>query len=255
MSKAVRRENFPLDVGAREKRRGGFSVVLRAASALLLWGAAPATAAAQDGTAPAPIESQPKPAPAMAPSSEHRHPAEKKSAASSNADKNRRGGAPAPSAPAAPQPSAPTSPEPIGELQPVLHARQAKVTTCLDNVIRQSGQVIDRPHTAISTWSKNAPNENAFQSVVGLSYPTPAAPNGLALIFAAPINGSKCEGESVQIYPTSQSCTKVHADLLSFGQTLGTVGNLPIVETKDGGRDILIPSAGGGCVIVSVRIH
>jgi hypothetical protein len=220
----------------------------RALPLLLISGLAPAGATAQDAPeAPAP------PAVKL-----HRPAPEKKPVGAPNADKSRsqKGDAPPPEPAADSQPLAPkTQAEPVGELQPVLHARQAKLTTCMDNVIRQSGQVIDRAHSAISTWSKNAPNENAFQSIIGLTYANSAAPNGLALIFAAPIGVGKCEGESVQIYPTSQSCTKVHADLLGFGQTIGAVGNLPIVETKDGGRDILIPSAGSGCVIVSVRIH
>ena len=224
------------------------SVAGRAISLLLIASLAPAGAVAQDSPeAAAPSASKP-----------HRPAAEKKPAGAASADKSR-GQKEAPGAPAPAANSQPLSPkpqsEPVGELQPVIHASQAKLTTCMDNVIRQSGQVIDRAHSAISTWSKDAPNENAFQSIVGLTYPNPAAPNGLALIFAAPIGVSKCEGESVQIYPTSQSCSKVHADLHEFGHTIGSVGNLPIVETKDGGRDILIPSAGSGCVIVSVRIH
>jgi hypothetical protein len=143
----------------------------------------------------------------------------------------------------------------IGELQPALHARAAGLTTCMDNVITQAGKVIDQPHTAISSWSKEKPNDHAFQSIAGLFSGNSLAPNGLALIFAAPLDAKKCEGESVQIYPTGQSCTKSHALLLNFGRTIGSIGNLPIVETSDGGRTILIPSAGGGCVIVSVYVH
>lgn len=144
---------------------------------------------------------------------------------------------------------------PVGELQPVLHARQAGLTYCMDNVIRQSGKSINSKHSAITTWSKNKPNENAFQSIIGLSETNTLTPNGLALIFAAPINLNKCEGQSVEIHPAALSCTKAHANLLEVGRTLGEVGNLPVIEAKDGSRIILIPTTGGGCVIVSVHIN
>jgi len=154
---------------------------------------------------------------------------------------------------AAPAPEA--GPNPLGELQPVLHAQGAKVTTCMDTIINQASSVIDTAHTAISTWVTSAPNDNAFQSTVGLSYPNKAAPNAAAIIFAAPVGAGRCEGETVQIYPTAQACSIVQANLIKEGRTVATLQALPVVETKTGAKDILLPSAGGGCVIVAIGLR
>ena len=126
-------------------------------------------------------------------------------------------GAPQP----APIPQADGNPE--GELQPVLHAQGAKITTCMDTIISQASSVIDTAHTAISTWVTSAPNDNAFQSTVGLSYPNKSAPNAAAIIFAAPVGPSRCEGETVQVYPTAQACSIVQANLIKQTRVMGAL--------------------------------
>jgi hypothetical protein len=137
----------------------------------------------------------------------------------------------------------------------VIHAQNAKITTCMDNILAQSSSVIDSAHTAISTWVSTAPNDNAFQSIIGLSYPNKGAPNAAAVIFAAPLGPGKCQGETVQIYPTALPCSAVQASLIKEGRTLATLQALPVVETKGGGRDVLMPTAGGGCVIVAIGLR
>jgi hypothetical protein len=166
--------------------------------------------------------------------------------------------APAPAAtvePPAPQP--PQGPQAaVGEFQPVLHAQGAKIATCMDTIVAESASVIDAPHTAISSWSTTAPNDNVFLSVVGLNYPNnKAVPNGAAILFAAPLAGGKCEGSTVQVYPFGQSCSALQASLIKEGRTIATLRALPVVETKLGYRDVLIPTAGGGCVLVSIGMR
>jgi hypothetical protein len=164
--------------------------------------------------------------------------------------------APAPTAPAeppAPQPQGPQAA--VGEFQPVLHAQGAKIATCMDTIVGESASVIDAPHTAISSWSTAAPNDNVFVSIVGLNYANKATPNGAAILFAAPLGSGKCEGGTVQIYPFGQSCSALQASLIKEGHTIATLRALPVVETKNGYRDVLIPTAGGGCVLVSVGIR
>lgn len=159
----------------------------------------------------------------------------------------------APAEPPAPQPQATQAA--IGEFQPVLHAQGAKITTCMDTIVGQSATVIDAPHTAISSWATAAPNDNLFVSIVGLSYANnKATPNGAAIVFAAPVGTAKCEGSTVQIYPFAQSCSALQASLIKEGRTIATLRALPVVETKNGYRDVLIPTSGGGCVLVSVGI-
>jgi hypothetical protein len=164
------------------------------------------------------------------------------------------GAPPQPPAPA-PQPPAAQGTNPTGELQAVIHAQNAKVTTCMDNILAQSAAVIDTSHTAISTWVTSAPNDNLFQSIVGLSYPNKGAPNAAAVILAAPLGPNRCQGQTVQVYPTAQPCSAVQAALIKEGHTLGMLQALPVVETKNGIRDVLLPSSGGGCVIVAVALR
>jgi len=138
----------------------------------------------------------------------------------------------------------------------VLHAQGAKIATCMDTIVGESAAVIDAPHTAISSWSTAAPNDNLFLSIVGLNYANnKATPNGAAILFAAPLGSGKCEGSTVQIYPFAQSCSALQASLIKEGHTIATLRALPVVETKNGYRDVLIPTAGSGCVLVSVGMR
>ena len=125
----------------------------------------------------------------------------------------------------------------------------------MDTIVSESAAVIDAPHTAISSWSTAAPNDNVFVSIVGLNYANKATPNGAAILFAAPLASGKCEGGTVQIYPFGQSCSALQASLIKEGHTIATLRALPVVETKNGYRDVLIPTAGGGCVLVSVGMR
>jgi len=149
--------------------------------------------------------------------------------------------------------------ENIGEFQSVLHARTAKLTTCMDQVVTQSNSVIDKPHTAISSWSKTRPNENFFRSIIGLSSQNKAMPNGAAVLVAAPLPGGRCGGTTVQIYATAQSCTSIQALLVQkkksgrIGRTAAMLRDLPVVVTADGASNILMPTAGGGCVMIIVQ--
>ena len=226
---------------------------------------APSPAGAQQdqdsGEASPPAANVPAAVPAArAPAKKSPNPAPRPAAKQATSDKS----APAPAAPATPStPPAQTAPaapqtlanSPVGEIQPVVHARNAKVTTCMDNLVTQSAQTIDRPHQAISTWVTEAPNDNLFSSIVGMAYTNPLTPNGLAVLLAAPVGPGKCEGQSVQVYPTSQDCVKVQANLLRNGRTVASLGSLPVVQSANGRRDILMPTAGNGCVVVSVRLN
>ena len=155
------------------------------------------------------------------------------------------------------EPVAPQAPPgaAIGEFQPVLHAQGAKISTCMDTVVSESAAVIDSTHTAISSWSAAAPDANVFVSIVGLNYANKAAPNAAAILIAAPVGPAKCQGTTVQIYPVAQPCSAVQASLIKEGRTVATLRALPVVETKKGYRDVLIPTTGGGCVLVSVGLR
>jgi len=149
-----------------------------------------------------------------------------------------------------PQPETPAGS--VGEFEPVLHAQQAKLSTCMDTIVSESSRVIDTAHTAISSWNAAAPNEHEFVSIIGMSYANKSAPNGAAVIVAAPGGNGTCEGASVQIYPVAKPCSAIQAELIKEGRTTAMLRLLPVVETKSGARTLLLPSAGGGCVVVAV---
>jgi len=153
----------------------------------------------------------------------------------------------------APEPQA--APGAVGEFEPVLHAEAAKITTCMDMIVAESAAVIDSAHTAISSWNTAVPNDNAFVSIVGLSYANKAAPNAAAVISAAPGGAGKCHGTTVQVYPVARSCSAIQAELIKEGHTIAILRALPVVETKAGSRDVLIPTSGGGCAVVAVGMR
>lgn len=163
---------------------------------------------------------------------------------------------PAATKPALPAAAAPQAPaDAVGPLQPVLHAQQAKVTTCMDTIVRQSAAAIDGPHEAISSWTSTAPNQNLFVSMVGLSHKSPLAPNGAAVIIAAPLGPGRCEGAVVQVIPSARPCSAVQASLLQAGRTIAMLRGLAVVETRLGVRNLLMPTLGGGCTLVAVGVQ
>ncbi len=162
----------------------------------------------------------------------------------------------APAAPTAPPAAAPQAPPGEGgELQPVVHAERAGITTCLDTIARQSAAAIDGPHAAVSSWTSTAPNQNLFVSVVGLSHPGPLAPNAGAIIIAAPLGAGRCAGTVVKIIPSARSCSAIQATLVGSGKTIAILQGLPVVDTKSGVRNLLLPTAGGGCTLVAIAVQ
>jgi hypothetical protein len=125
----------------------------------------------------------------------------------------------------------------------------------MDTIVGESAAVIDTTHAAISSWGTAAPNDNLFLSIVGLSYPSKTTPSAAAVVLAAPLGPKKCEGMTVQIYPLASSCSATQALLIRDGRTIATLHDLPVVETKSGMREVLIPTAGGGCVVVAVGVR
>ncbi|MGH7065729.1 MAG: hypothetical protein ACREET_16775 [Stellaceae bacterium] len=143
----------------------------------------------------------------------------------------------------------------VGSLQPVVHAQQAKITTCMDMIARQSAAVIDGPHAAISSWTSAAPDQNLFVSMVGLGYKSAIAPSAAAVIVAAPVAPDRCEGAVVQVIPSARSCSVVLATLVKAGKTIAALEGLAVVQTNTGVRDLLMPTAGGGCTLVAVGVQ
>ena len=165
--------------------------------------------------------------------------------------------APAP-APPSPSPSAAApraAPDAVGALEPVLHAQKAKITTCMDTIARQSAATIAGPHAAISSWTSAAPDQNLFVSMLGLSYKSPVAPNAAAVLLAAPLGPGRCQGAVVQIVPSARPCSVIQASLVKTGKTIAMLEGLPVVQSASGVRNLLLPTAGGGCTLVAVGLQ
>jgi hypothetical protein len=73
--------------------------------------------------------------------------------------------------------------------------------------------------------------------------------------FSPALTGGKCEGETVQIYPSAKPCSALQVSLIKQGRTVAMLRDLPVIETKVGIRNLLIPTAGAGCVLVAVAVQ
>lgn len=156
---------------------------------------------------------------------------------------------------ASPAPTLPAG-EPIQapEYQALDHARQAGLTTCTDTLARILPLTIDGPNEAFSFWAP-APekaDERLFASIAGLRYVQQAAPRAAAVVGAVPTRNGKCDALGVQVVPSARSCGTLQASLLGKGKAVANLTGLPLIESPNGQRFLLLPSAGNGCVIVAV---
>jgi hypothetical protein len=156
----------------------------------------------------------------------------------------------APAQPALPQPPPSTAAEP----QPLLHASQAGVKSCLDGIARAANGTIDTQHAAMSQWFTGAADSHLFESIVSLAYPNKIAPHAAAVLLAAPTQGQSCDTSTVQIFPTARPCNAVLADLLKDGKVIADLGGMPVSQTPNGARQFLMPTAGNGCVMIVVNL-
>jgi hypothetical protein len=151
---------------------------------------------------------------------------------------------------AAPKPP----PSAAAEPQPLLHATQAGVKMCLDGLTRAANATIDTQHTAMSQWFKGAADSHVFQSIVTLAYPTKIAPHATTILTAAPTAANGCDMSTVEIFPTARPCNDVLGDLLKKGKVVADLSGLPITQSEDGKRQLVMPTAGNGCVLVVVGL-
>jgi hypothetical protein len=156
----------------------------------------------------------------------------------------------APAQPAPPQPPPSTAAEP----QPLVHASQAGVKSCLDGIARAANGTIDTQHAAMSQWFTGAADSHLFQSIISLAYPNKVAPHAAAVLLAAPTQGQSCDTSTVQIFPTARPCNAVLADLLKTGKVIADLAGMPVSQTPNGARQLLMPTAGNGCVMIVVNL-
>jgi hypothetical protein len=214
-------------------------------------------AQADNQPAAAPSASPPPSKPAPKP---QRKPAPKPPAAAPA--KATRQAEPAPAAAAPPAPPAepaqapPPKPPPsaAAEPQPLAHAARAGVKSCLDGIARAANGTIDTEHTAMSQWFTGAADSHMFESIVSLAYPNRVAPRAAAILVAAPTATQNCDTSTVQVFPTARPCNVVEADLLKDGKVIADLAGLPVTQSPNGARQILLPTAGNGCVMIVVTL-
>jgi hypothetical protein len=163
-------------------------------------------------------------------------------------------GPPAATPAAAPAQPAPPQPPPAAEPQPLVHASQAGLKSCLDGIARAANGTIDTQHAAMSQWFTGAADSHLFESIVSLAYPNKIAPHAAAVLLAAPTQGQSCDTSTVQIFPTARPCNAVLADLLKDGKVIADLAGMPVSQTPNGARQLLMPTAGNGCVMIVVNL-
>jgi hypothetical protein len=208
-------------------------------------------AQADDQPAPVPPAAAPETNPAPKPAPKHRpKPAPKPQAAAPAKTTAQPQPAPAAAAPAPPKPPPSTAAEP----QPLVHAAQAGVKSCLDGVARAANGTIDTRHAAMSNWFTGAADSHVFESIVSLAYPNAVSPRAVAILLAAPTQAQSCDTSTVQIFPTARPCNVVLADLLKEGKVIADLDGMPVSQSPNGARQILMPTAGNGCVMIVVAL-
>jgi hypothetical protein len=93
-----------------------------------------------------------------------------------------------------------------------------------------------------------------FESIISLAYPNKIAPHAAAVLLAAPTQGQSCDTSTVQIFPTARPCNAVLADLLKTGKVIADLAGMPVSQTPNGARQLLMPTAGNGCVMIVVNL-
>jgi hypothetical protein len=140
----------------------------------------------------------------------------------------------------------------IVESQPVIHARSAAISSCLPAISELSRMTLDAPHIAMSVWNKTNANEHMFSSVSGLKYENSIAPRALSIITAAPNSKKTCDGESVQIQPSSLSCDAIQKNLIGANMKAQDLNGINIIQGDNPLRFALLPTSGNGCTVVSI---
>ncbi len=164
--------------------------------------------------------------------------------------------APAPPMPSTPIPTnapAPSLISPPDQPQPVVHAKNANIGPCVGAVEKGVAGTIEAPHSAYSLWNQADPKSHAFTSIVAQAYPTPSGPRSASVIVAAPA-ASGCDSVTVQVYPVARSCPEIEREMLQQARPVASIAGLTVIE-RGKYRNLLIPTAGNGCVLVGTAIE
>ncbi len=152
-------------------------------------------------------------------------------------------------APAKPQPAEADKPQ----FAPAVEAQKNDVKTCLPMLNDLSRLSITGPHTSVTSWSREAPNERMFTALSFASQPNAGGGNFVSVISATPTAKGRCDGANVRIEPSKQSCEDIARDLQKQNVPKPEVmnGTLLYPTNAAGQRLVLLPAAASGCVLIS----
>ncbi len=164
---------------------------------------------------------------------------------------------PAPKSPAAPKIADKVAADAVAlvESQPVIHARSASVTACLPAISELSRLTLDAPHMAMSTWDKSDANDHMFSSIAGLKYDNQIAPRAIAVIAASPNPTHACDGEAIQIQPSSLSCDAIQKNISNATLKAQDLNGVTLIQGAGPLRFALLPTSGNGCTVVAIGAY
>ena len=140
--------------------------------------------------------------------------------------------------------------------QPVIHAKEAGLSACLNGINTISRMTVDSTHAAVSTWNKDDPNDRMFNSVVGLTYKSQVAPKAVSVLVTAPTIAKKCDGTTVQVQPSSLTCDAIEKNLSAGSkEKFNDMNSIPMIQTSQMQRFLLMPTQDSGCVVVAVNTY
>ena len=160
----------------------------------------------------------------------------------------------APARPAA-KPADPAGKPEIVESQPVAHARSAAISTCLPAISELSRMTLDAPHMALSTWNKTDANDRAFSSIIGLKYENTIAPRALAIMSVSPNAKQSCDGEAIQIQPSTLSCDAIQKNFANPALKAQDLNGVTLIQGDGPLRFALLPTSGNGCTVVAIGTY
>lgn len=137
--------------------------------------------------------------------------------------------------------------------EPLNHARNGGVTRCL-GALEKGSAVIGAPHSSFSRWNRGAPDGYTFQAIAVEAYAGTQAPRAASVILATPA-AIGCDATTIQVFPTTRPCADVAKDLAAAGPLMGMLAGLPLYQGGPNAQRLLMPSAGGGCVIIAVAVQ
>lgn len=147
----------------------------------------------------------------------------------------------------------------IGNLSPaqspelVQHAKNGGITRCL-GAIEKGSAVINAPHSAFSRWNRSAPDGYMFHGIAVEAFPSPKAPRAASVIMASPA-AIGCDTATVQAIPTARPCPDIAKEISTAGPLIGALAGLSLYQGGANSQWLLMPTAGNGCMILSVTVQ